>query len=266
MAGSYIVNSLDIMVLADLDDTLFSTKRKIPAEQFESSIAVTQASNGRHSYMTPRHRQLHGWIDAQRLIPVTARGTDSYASVESWICSGPYSILANGATVLDHQGHIVEAWNAVINAALKPHRALLLQLPGLIADAAKAMNLDVRVWNVEEPACAEAYTVVKSNLADDGACLRSVESRVLELLGKNSQWRIHRNGNNLAILPPGLSKVSAAGFVIEQLCARGDYLFVGVGDSVSDLDFMQICDFWMTPSASQISDLGARLAKKRTTP
>ena len=258
------MNPPDIMVLADLDDTLFSTQRKIPPEHFKSSIAVTQASNGRHSYMTRRHRQLHEWINPQRLIPVTARGTDAFANVESWICNGPYSVLANGATVLDHEGRSVEAWSAVINAALQPHRELLHQLPGLILDAAKSMNLDIRVWNVEEPSCAEAYTVVKSNLPDNGACLYRVESYVIDMLGKNSKWRIHRNGNNLAILPAGLSKVAAAGFVIDQLCARGEYLFVGVGDSVSDLEFMSICDFWMTPSASQLSELGVGLVKNRT--
>lgn len=254
------------MVLADLDDTLFSTRRKIPSEQFASSIAATHASNGSHSYMTTRHRQIHDWIDPQRLIPVTARGTDAFANVESWICNGPYSILANGATVLDHAGRPVEAWSAVVNATLQPHRARLLQLPGLITDTAQSMNLDVRVWNVEEPSCAQAYTVVKSNLPDNGACLELVESWLLDMLGSDSQWRIHRNGNNLALLPPGLSKAAAARFVIEQLSAQGEYLYVGVGDSVSDMDFMRICDYWMTPSASQISELAAGLVNQRANP
>jgi hypothetical protein len=29
-------------------------------------------------------------------------------------------------------------------------------------------------------------------------------------------------------------------------------LSIGVGDSVSDLGFMRLCDLWMTPAGSQI--------------
>lgn len=256
----------NIMVLADLDDTLFSTRRKIPSEQLPSSITATYASNGSHSYMTPRHRLLHEWIDPQRLIPVTARGTDAFANVESWICKGPYAVLANGATVLDGAGRPVKAWSDTVNIALQPHRDRLHEFPQLIKDAALSMNLDVRVWNVEEPYCDQAYTVVKSNLPDSGDCLRSIESWLVDFLGENSKWCIHRNGNNLAILPPGLSKLAAACFVIEQLSALGNYLYIGVGDSVSDLDFMRICDFWMTPSGSQLSELAEKLANHRSVP
>lgn len=260
------MNLDDIMILADLDDTLFSTQRKIPSEQLASSIQATHAGNGSHSYMTARHRQLHGWLDPQRLIPVTARGTDAYANVESWICKGPYSVLANGATVLDEAGRPVEAWNDIVSATLQPHRARLHQLPELITDAAQSMNLDIRVWNVEEPSCAQAYTVVKSNLADNGACLKLIESWLVDTLGKDSKWRIHRNGNNLALLPPGLSKVAATRFVIEQLSEKGEYLYVGVGDSISDLEFMRVCDFWVTPSASQVSELVAGIARAQASP
>ena len=260
------MNLADIMVLADLDDTLFSTRRKIPGDQLASSITATYASNGSHSYMTPRHRQLHDWIDPQRLIPVTARGTDAFANVDSWICKGPYAVLANGATVLDATGRPVKAWSDTVNALLQPHRDQLHQFPQRIKDAAVSMNLDIRVWNVEEPSCDQAYTVVKSNLPDNGDCLRLIENWLVDFLGENSKWYIHRNGNNLALLPPGLSKLSAARFVIEQLSAQGNYLYIGVGDSVSDLEFMRICDFWMTPSGSQLSELAEKLANHRSVP
>lgn len=239
-------------VFADLDDTLFTTASKIPSDQQAGSTRVAEATNNNHSYMTDKHRQLLKWINPERLIPVTARGSEAFSRVVAAYKQGPFSIIANGAVILDSTGRSDEKWSESVRQILAPNRKIIDKLPELMSEAATAIGIDVRTWNVDEGVCGSIYCVVKSNLKDNGACLRRIEAEARCILGNADAWRIHRNGNNLAILPPGISKACATRFVISELSEKKPCTCVGVGDSSSDLEFMKTCDFWMTPSSSQI--------------
>ena len=66
--------------------------------------------------------------------------------------------------------------------------------------------------------------------------------------------KLHWNGNNLALLPPWLDKAHAVRRLQEQYRRRyGTILSIGMGDSASDLPFMQRCDYLLTPVGSQIA-------------
>ena len=78
-------------------------------------------------------------------------------------------------------------------------------------------------------------------------------------------WQIHLNGNNLALLPPGLSKRAATAYLLERFREAGEVLAIGVGDSASDLPFMRLCDVWVTPSDSQIDRLCGRAPERAAT-
>lgn len=241
-----------LYVFADLDDTLFTTASKITKERVAESVQVTVATNGNHSYMTPAHQQLLEWITPDKLVAVTARGGDAYSRVNAHYRQGPFSIIANGAVVLDAKGAPDEQWADSVRQALAPNLDTLNALPSLIAQSAKKLGFDVRTWNVEEDVCGPTYCVVKSNAGDNGACLAFVEQHVRPLLDDMDSWKIHRNANNLAILPVGISKAQATRYVIGKLSEQAPCTCVGIGDSLSDMEFMQACDFWMTPSSSQI--------------
>ncbi len=246
-------------MFADLDDTLFTTAPKISVERLADSVQVTEATNGNHSYMTPAHQQLLEWITPGRLIAVTARGTEAYSRVDKQYKQGPYSIVANGAVILDGQGAADKDWAESIRHTLAPNLATLNGLPDLVTQSANALGLDVRTWNVQEPVCGPTYCVAKSNMDDNGACLESLETHLVQLLGNADSWSVHRNANNLAIIPAGISKARATRYVIAKLSEKQTCTCVGVGDSVSDIAFMQACDFWMTPSLSQIDKKVAEL-------
>lgn len=243
-----------LYVFADLDDTLFTTASKIPVEQQAESVRVTDASNGNHSFTMEKHKRLLEWINPLKLIPVTARGSDAFSRVDAAYKQGPFSIIANGAVILDAAGTPNEKWSESVKQILAPNQDIIADLPKLMLRIADNMDADVRTWNVEEGACGSTYCVVKSNMKDNGACLQQVEAEARRTLNEVESFRIHRNGNNLAILPPGISKALATRFVIAELSENENVTCVGVGDSLSDLEFMKACDFWMTPSHSQLDN------------
>ena len=69
-------------------------------------------------------------------------------------------------------------------------------------------------------------------------------------------FRLHRNGNNVALLPPWLDKSHAVAYVKHKLAQRhpGVVTF-GMGDSLVDLAFMNECQYMIVPTASQIAQL-----------
>ncbi|MEM9049168.1 MAG: hypothetical protein AAGC92_10645 [Pseudomonadota bacterium] len=237
------------VVLTDLDDTLFQTARKLPKAVLADARPVAQAHNGAHSYMTAQQAQLMAFLRQGGLVvPVTARGSEAFGRVAlDW--PGP-AIIANGARILT-DGQDDPAYAAAMRSALAPHRDALVALPQAARQAALARDMAVRAWAVEEPGLAGVYAVVKANPGTDEARLAELEQPLAA--GLPPGWRRHRNGNNLAFLPPPVSKRHAVQWLLARLRQElGPILTIGLGDSLSDLDFMRLCDVWMTPAASQI--------------
>ncbi len=248
-----------VAVFTDLDDTLFQTARKLDPAAKETAQLAAVAGNGKHSYMTGAQGGLLTWLRSGLVIPVTARGSEAFGRVAIPF-SGP-AIVANGAAILNGDGRADPRWRARVEAGLEPARAILDGLPEIVRETARGLDLPARTWLVEEPGLGGVYAVVKTG-AD------ALEGRLAELArhllaavalpdGKDDEdgagaWRLHLNGNNLALVPPAISKANATAFLLDRLRRDGPILAVGVGDSVSDLDFMRLCDLWMTPRGSQI--------------
>ena len=255
------------VVFTDLDDTLFRTARKTPPEELERSRRVARAHNGRDSFATPRQQALLDWLDPARCVPVTARGSEAFSRVLLTF-SGPGAVLANGAVLLDAEGRVDPLWQAHVRRLLEPVRETLDALPGRIRAEAARHDVAIRTWLVEEPGCDGVYAVVKAETDPSGDALRALVPGLRDALdgvdvGANAsddRWQIHHNGNNLALLPPGLSKAAATAHLLERFREAGDVLAVGVGDSASDLPFMRLCDVWVTPTGSQI-DHACELAR-----
>lgn len=244
-----------LVVFTDLDDTLFQTARKLaPGALAEARLAAV-AANGSHSFMTPAQQGLLRLLSTGLTVPVTARGSEAFARVELAF-SGP-SILANGAVILDAEGRACPVWRRRTAAALAAFRPALDRLLADVPAVAAAIGVGVRAWLVEEEGLGGVYAVVKVEPGFDEADLGRLApdlSRRLTL-GGQAGWRTHRNGNNLAFVPPAFSKAQAVAHVMAGLGREGPMLTIGVGDSASDLEFMRLCDVWMTPAGSQI-DLG----------
>lgn len=60
---------------------------------------------------------------------------------------------------------------------------------------------------------------------------------------------IHRNGRNMALLPPYADKGRAVRYVMELIREYRELspLFIGMGDSLTDISFLRVCHYALTP-------------------
>jgi hypothetical protein len=245
-------------LFVDLDDTLFSTLGKC-ASQNDLQPAAYYADGSLCSFTTARQRAFLSLMDpATTLIPATARHLDAFSRVDLPFAS--YKILNFGGLILGPDNVPDPAWMAQMRAAMT------LALPGL-NDAAATIN-----------AYAEAQGLAsRARVVEDGGLpfyvlIKDADKRAERLIpietealapwlagagtGLGRDFYVHRNGNNLAVLPKSLDKAVAVQYVAQLLrAAHGEILTLGMGDSRSDARFMAACDYAIIPTGTQLSAL-----------
>ena len=65
-------------------------------------------------------------------------------------------------------------------------------------------------------------------------------------------WRVHLNGNNLAVLPPFLDKAHAVRWFRNRIAGPHPFA-IGLGDSLSDVEFLLACDIAALPAGAQLA-------------
>ena len=234
------------LVFADLDDTLFQTRRKVPErEDAELTVASTLADGRPSGYATPVQRALLALLEGARLVPVTARSREALARVA--VAAAP-AVCANGGCILGEDGAPDRAWHARLAARAARADARVEEVFALVDGA--CATLDVRRWIVAEDGLA-LYVVVKDN-AEEGRALEALVAGPLDGALPDG-WRVHLNGNNLALSPPWLAKRDAVAHLLPRLVGgRADLPVIGLGDSLSDAGFMDLCHYALAPTGSQL--------------
>jgi len=244
-------------LFADLDDTLFQTFEKCGplngADLLEPAAYYKDGSIC--SYTTRAQRAFFAFVqDGMTVIPTTARDADGLKRVHLPFAS--YAIINYGGVVLRPDGTPDQPWLERTRAAM--HAAL----PGL-QDLAR--HLDAwcdrsgyggRVRTIED--FATPFFLVVKDPDKRHERLATVEQEVVLpwLADGHDDYCVHRNGNNLAILPKALDKANAVAYVTELLRAEhGDIVTFGMGDSRSDARFMAACDYAIVPRATQLARL-----------
>lgn len=239
------------LFLTDCDDTLFMTARKITDVGLdECQVASTLVDGSASGYRTPRLLDLRSLMETGDVVPVTARSRDVLAR-----CAVPQApaICSNGGVIVGDDGLVDAEWHAGIVAQVGDGVAIR----EIHDRAAQMAGPGFRHWTVDEDS-VPLYIVLKSNDSNEHA-VSSLATHIDDDGLLPEGWRIHVNGNNLALMPPWISKRAAARHLLKRVRAQTPQrLVIGVGDSVSDLGFMEECDFAMHPTQSQI---GRHLAK-----
>lgn len=238
------------IALVDLDDTLFQTLRKCPADvPLERLTALGFAKDGSPlSYATPRQMQFLEWLaETTHLVPVTARSLDALRRARI-----PFraAVCAHGGVVLGEAGEVDRGWAATIAERANAYADQLASLADAIAAEAdrRGVPINARVLNEGE---LPLYTLAKHADADADALFAVVDAAVPSL---PEGWTDHRNGNNVALMPPYLGKRHAVAHILPALRARfPDAPVIGIGDSLTDAPFMGLCDFAMMPTRSQLA-------------
>ena len=237
------------VVLVDLDDTLFQTLLKRPADVPEH--ALTPAAAGRDgaalSFSTPRQVRFLQWLSQEALvIPVTARSRDALSRVR---IPHTFAVCAHGGVLLDHSGSPDAQWAAKMAAAAASTQDTLEALSEHARQAVAESGCGTEPRILTEDGVA-LYLVLKHPKADETALARAADAVATQV---PAGWTVHRNGNNAAFLPPHLGKHHAVARLLPKLRERHpEAPLVGVGDSITDAPFMALCDWAMTPRGSQL--------------
>jgi hypothetical protein len=245
------------IALVDLDDTLFQTLRKCPDDvPVERLTPLGFAKDGSAlSYATPRQMRMLEWLsETAHVVPVTARSLDALRRARI-----PFraAVCAHGGVILDEAGCIDPEWQAVMTAQAEHHSGMLAEMRDAVHAEATAQGVPVNVRVLGE-GDLPLYTIAKHADADADALFRVVDAALPDL---PTGWTDHRNGNNVALMPPHLGKQYAVAHILPALRARfPDAPVIGIGDSRTDAPFMGLCDFAMMPTGSQLAGttFGAR--------
>lgn len=238
------------IALVDLDDTLFQTLRKCPPDvPRERLVPLGFARDGEPlSYATPRQMGLIGWLaETAWLIPVTARSRDALLRARIPFTA---AICAHGGVIVGEDGEIDSGWHrhaAAQSAALQPD---LQRLTTRVADEARGRGVALRVRVLSEGELG-LYVLAKHEETDEAALHATVDAMLDDV---PAGWTVHRNGNNVALMPPWLGKQHAVAALLPRLRARHpDAPILGIGDSLTDAPYMALCDYAVMPNGSQLA-------------
>jgi hydroxymethylpyrimidine pyrophosphatase-like HAD family hydrolase len=242
---------MELFVFLDLDDTIFQTKRKCPQDQpiFPAAFAKDGSVT---SFFTAKQAKLLNILHRRtRLIPTTARNHNSFllAKIESF----DYAIINHGGLILNGDGTIHQNWFNIVKHKLEPALADLQALKNLLEVEATKYDIKFNIRLISDFNIT-FYLLVKQHERKNEA-LKMLLTEVIEPYLKKHKldFYCHFNDNNLAVLPRFLNKAIAVNFLQQELNKQyAEYLSIGMGDSLTDIPYMQLCDYFITPKNSQI--------------
>lgn len=240
-----------ILCLTDLDDTLFNSERK-SNENNRSSVGWFNIDGSIGGYLSKEQELFWSWINNTTTVcPITARRANAFSRVNlkfsSWQAYDfGLVILKNNKEDLLWQEKQIEKIKADQHDFIK----LKSSLKEMLFDGFALRNNFNITEEVVNNYCV--YINIK-NKNKNTITLQKLFLLLDSFLDKNV-FKLIFNDNNLSILPKWLDKKEAAQYIIEEAQKEEYELFIGIGDSISDLGFMTICDWAIMPKVSQINN------------
>jgi len=237
-------------IFLDLDDTVFHSLRKAPTGKVLKAAAHTRDGRVVSFFSEQQLAFLELMQGHMKVIVTTARNSDALSRVR--FCFDGVAIVSYGGLILDESGNQDACWSNRIATQLEAQGDDLPDLFDHLESCARALDPGLRVQIVVDHELA-LYVVVKHRDADNLSLSRFSHDVVMGSELVRRKYRVHLNDNNLAILPRWLDKAHAVrylqGIYRQQ---HADAVFFGMGDSLSDRDYLQLCDYALVPSGSQL--------------
>lgn len=245
--------------LMDLDDTLFQTKRKILLNDpnFDEKTPLVIASVDKQgqplSFMTARQAHFFAWLHKNTtLIPVTARDRAEIQRVKLPFCE--FKILTHGAVILDKDNQSIKQWEMTIFEDLVSCQTLLNHIYDVLLKQSKFSIRITPHYDEFLDATLMIYLAIKHQDKNHDELLTLAKQLPLLLTDIvpdfDERFYIHVNANNLALLPHVVHKRHAVAFLKTHLDA--DRACFGFGDSLADLPFLTLLDWYGTPNVGQL--------------
>ena len=232
------------LVFLDLDDTLFQTRRK---NATAPHVAAVDRAGQPLSFMTDAQAMLAAWLSvAARVVPTTGRNSEALSRVGLDFSNG--AICSFGGLIRRADGTPDPEWQALMATHSADHAEALHTLDALLGIYLEMQSLDIR-HRVITDAGLDLYLSAKHN----AAAWEELEA-VADWLRAEvpAGWRVHLNGNNLAVLPPFLDKAHAVRWFRNRIAGPHPFA-IGLGDSLSDVEFLLACDIAALPAGAQLA-------------
>ena len=265
------LNIIKPYALMDLDDTLFQTQRKIdawelPTTEPESLVCATVNKQGEPlSFMSQRQAKFFNWILAStELISVTARDRQEIKRVK--LPFNSWQVLTHGAIILTSDGELLSTWQQHLYDALAPLQDKLNQLSEVFANHSKEANSQLVFtphsdtfnsgkisYNGSNKHKLTIYLAIKHGQKDHQVLVDLANKLPTLIRDFDQHFYVHVNANNLAILPHAVHKRHAVQFLLDNHLDNHRPSF-GFGDSLADLPFLQLLDWYGMPNHGQLHD------------
>jgi hydroxymethylpyrimidine pyrophosphatase-like HAD family hydrolase len=242
-------------LFVDLDDTLFQTPGKCPSETDLRPVAYLQDGSA-CSFSTPRQRAFFELMAREMtLIPTTARNHDALSRVDLTFSS--HAIIDYGGVVLTPDRTPDGEWLALMRADMALALDGLKEAMEVIDRYSTKAGFKGKARLVED--YGTPFYIVVKDPDKQAERLAQIEREVLldwVASGVGQNFYLHRNSNNLAVLPKTLNKARAVQYLRQQLqVEHGEIMTLGMGDSQCDARFMAACDYAIVPRGTQLAAL-----------
>jgi hypothetical protein len=166
------------------------------------------------------------------VIPVTARNADALSRVRWPFTNG--AVINYGGIILRADG-ADEGWLAQSRTHAAQTLPMLEHVSGILQSIADSLCVQLRIRIISDFE-TPFYLCAKSKEGDEQALDRTEPLLRAYCAETALPLLIHRNGNNLSVLPLWLDKCHAVEYLTERLRREhGEIVTFGMGDSLSDL-------------------------------
>ena len=254
--------------LMDLDDTLFQTQRKVdawnvPTAEPEHLVCATVNKKGEPlSFMSQRQAAFVNWLFASTdLIVVTARDRSEIKRVK--LPFNNWQVLTHGAIILTSDGALLNNWQQQMYKALTPIQDKLHQLTELLDHPFNTLFdglvLTPHIDSFSHGSSSNndtnltVYLAIKHAQKDHQVLAELAQQLPALIPDFDAHFYVHVNANNLAILPHAVHKHHAVKFLLDNHLDKNRPSF-GFGDSLADLPFLQLLDWYGMPNHGQLHE------------
>lgn len=238
---------MNTIVFMDLDDSIFQTRRKC-GEPGPLRVGALGGDGAPLSFLRPGQAHLFEHVfQGAAVVPVTARNLDSFGRVVLNFEHG--AIVDFGGLILTPAGEVDQQWLAETRPLCLTSRGRLLEALAGAEELVEKARLGCRVRLIGDQGL-DFYVQAKNH----NGRLEELDEIMALFSERFPDLAIHRNGNNLAALPPFLNKARALPYHLEKHLGHlgPERLVLALGDSLTDVDFMRLCDYLIIPAGSQL--------------
>lgn len=240
---------MDTFVFLDLDDTIFQTRHKclsVPEEQLTTAAIHPDGSS--LSFTTPQQREMLSQLHMLgTVIPVTARNLESFRRVQ--LVFSDIVVLDFGAAVVLPSGELDLDWDNQIRPMVTEQGRQLENICQHWKQISDRLSLGLRIRVISDFEMP-LYVVAKHPEGQVERLQELWQHAQAEFPGE--EFFVHHNDNNLSVVPSCISKRSAVEYLLNGPLNESPRLVIGAGDSLSDAEFLSLCDFSLIPGNSQL--------------